>query len=448
MSAALAHLGVQYMPATGGCMLDMAAMPTNLFDACSAIHIRMPENQHIDVNADMICIKPTQPNPNFGSYREQYFYPNVVASPPADLPQETPKQQQQQQENLPSFEAPQSAPSDAGGDEPWKAAASPEVPAPNHDEPSPAETAADVRPAQATAPTSTCTSTGHVTSTFLTRVLQSSQAPFSPEQVITTTVVSSIERGHLSTFVITATPTASPEPEEPVHIDAPPAPTPEPPVPVPELPQVPEPEPAVIPHPPHLVHPHHPHHPHPHPHPHPHHPLPHPHPQWCDAGYFKMDVTTIRTLDPHDMWQYLELLGIGKTAPGAGAGAGPDMAHGIAAFVDALLGGAVDDDETRVLRKELEHAYRVRCGVPLPGPAPFPAFDRTFAAASRTECLEACEKHAIGFARDRQVRECLGAAWHPRLGRDNCRFWTGERDAFLPVDRIREEEGEWELVYL
>ncbi|KAI0169380.1 hypothetical protein GGR52DRAFT_554918 [Hypoxylon sp. FL1284] len=82
--AALAYMGMQYMPSTGDCMLDMAAAPANIFDVCGAIHIRMPEAQHnIDVQPGMICIKPTQPaNPILAPYRERYMYPQLVANPP------------------------------------------------------------------------------------------------------------------------------------------------------------------------------------------------------------------------------------------------------------------------------------------------------------------------------------------------------------------------------
>jgi hypothetical protein len=165
-----------------------------------------------------------------------------------------------------------------------------------------------------------------------------------------------------------------------------------------------------------------------------------------------MDVTTIRTLDPHDLDLYLDLLGI------AGVGLHLDLDHGVGGLVSGLLGGAVDDDETRGLHRELEHSYRVRCGV-----RGFEEWEEgkgkgegkggvrrvVKTAGSQTACLEECEKSAIGRARGGEVRECLGAAWHRRLASDNCRFWMGGKDEFLPVDRLRAEEpGEWDLVYL
>ena len=63
--------------------------------------------------------------------------------------------------------------------------------------------------------------------------------------------------------------------------------------------------------------------------------------------------------------------------------------------------------------------------------------------------MEECEKGAIGKARDGDVKECLGAAFNRRLVSENCRFWTGGKDEFLPVERLRAEEaGDWDLVYL
>ncbi|KAI1644500.1 uncharacterized protein F4817DRAFT_346731 [Daldinia loculata] len=62
MGNSLAQLGVQYIPSTGGCMLDLAAIPSHIFNSCSAVHIRIPEAQHhVEVNSNMICIKPSQP---------------------------------------------------------------------------------------------------------------------------------------------------------------------------------------------------------------------------------------------------------------------------------------------------------------------------------------------------------------------------------------------------
>ena len=64
-------------------------------------------------------------------------------------------------------------------------------------------------------------------------------------------------------------------------------------------------------------------------------------------------------------------------------------------------------------------------------------------------CLGSRLEEAIGRARDKEVKECLGAAWHRRLSRDNCRYWTGGRDEFLPADGLRSDgDGEWDLAYL
>ncbi|KAI1655414.1 hypothetical protein F4813DRAFT_367818 [Daldinia decipiens] len=107
MASSLAQLGVQYMPSTGGCMLDLAAIPSHLFSSCGAIHIRIPEAQHhVEVNSNMVCIKPSQPAPGPGAaiYREQYMYPNVVV--PTDLSHASPKNHKQQP---PSFNAPETS---------------------------------------------------------------------------------------------------------------------------------------------------------------------------------------------------------------------------------------------------------------------------------------------------------------------------------------------------
>ncbi|KAI4867656.1 hypothetical protein F4820DRAFT_467538 [Hypoxylon rubiginosum] len=439
--AALAHLGVQYMPSTGACMIDMAAAQANLFDVCGSIHIRMPETQHdIDVQSGMICIKPTQPaNPVLATYREQYMYPPLAANSPPQGPA--------------SFEAPQSKPVEGGNVESSKPDDIPNVPADQPKGQSPSIQTQEAIPATpSTTTTSKCTSSMmFVTSTFLTQV------------------TTSVYRGHLSTF-ITATPstltststsTSATLEQPPVHIPTPPpAPTAAPPAPA-----TPAQEPPASPTPPAPVRPAHPDHPAP----------PHPAPVYCDAEYFRMDVTTISGLDPHDLSLYLDLLGVGKL--------GLDLDHGLSGLVGGLLGGAVDDDETRVIHKELEHAYRVRCGVPLPRhekgegekkekkkgkkhgkhgkhekgekgergeeEVEFPRHDKVLTVNSRTECVEECEMGAIEKARDSKVRECLGAAWHPRLARENCRYWTGASDEVLPVDELgREETGEWEFVYL
>ncbi|XXH02902.1 hypothetical protein Hte_009291 [Hypoxylon texense] len=452
--AALAHLGVQYMPSTGACMIDMAAAQANLFDVCGSIHIRMPEIQHnIDVQTGMICIKPTEPsNPVLAAYREQYMYPPLAANPPSQSPA--------------ALEAPSSKPAEGGNEGSSSSSKPNDIPNVPVDQPkgqSPSVETQEAIPAAPSATTSsTCTSSMMlVTSTFLTQV---------------TTSVSREQQQQLSTFV-TTTPSSSssiipatsasssPTPEQPpVHIPTPPAAAP------------PAAAPPASPTPPAPVRPAHPDQPAP----------PHPAPVYCDAEYLRMDVTTISGLDPHDLALYLDLLDLGKL------GLDLDLDHGVNGLVGGLLGGAVDDDETRVIHKELEHAYRVKCGVPLPRrekgkgekkkdkkkgkhdkhdkhdkhgkgkkgdrrrdeegvdeEVEFPRHDKVLTAGSRKECVEACEMGAIEKAKDKVVRECLGAAWHPRLGRENCRYWTGASDEVLPVDELgREETGEWEFVYL
>lgn len=420
-------------------MLDMAAMPTNLFDMCSTIHIRVPEEtQHdIAVNPGMICIKPSEPaNSVLATYREQYFYPALAANAPP------------QQQHPSPYEAPPPKPVEGGKVESAKPDNLPKAPVASPKEQAPSVQTQEARPAEipTTAATTTkCSSSMmFVTSTFLTQV------------------TTSVYRGHLSTF-ITATPSASTSlsstlDQPPVHIPTPPAaPTAAPPAAAPPVQA-----PPASPTPPAPVRPAHPDHPAP-----PHHPAP----VYCDAEYFRMDVTTIQTLDPHDLALYLDLLGMGKL--------GLDLDHGLNGLVGGLLGGAVDDDETRVIYKELEHAYRVRCGVPLPRhekgkgkkkgkhdkgkgkgkgkgkhergeeEVEFPKHDKVLTVGSRKECVEECEMGAIKKAHDEEVRECLGAAYHPRLAHENCRYWTGASDEVLPVDELgREETGEWEFVYL
>ncbi|KAI1771199.1 hypothetical protein F4818DRAFT_215456 [Hypoxylon cercidicola] len=412
--AALTHLSVQYMPSTGGCMLDMAAVPANVFDVCSAIHICMPEILHnIDVQEGMICIKPTQPtDPVLATYREQYMYPPLALNPPQKRPS--------------SFEAPPSKAVEGAKDGNSKPNDTPKAPLDRPGGQSPGvQTQEAIPAAPSTATTSKCTSSmGFVTSTFLTQV------------------TTSVYRGLLSTLITatssTPTSTSTSSPTPPVHIPtpsaAPPAAAP-PASPTPPTPQRPG---------------------------RPDHPAPPgPAPVYCDADYFRMDVTTIQGLDPHDLALYLDLLGVGKL--------GLDLDHGLGGLVGGLLGGAVDDDETRIIHKELEHAYRVRCGVPLPrekgkkkgkhgkgeeeeegeGEGEFPKHDKVLTVKSRAECVGECEMGAIKKARDKKVRECLGAAWHPRLAHDNCRYWTGASDEVLPVEQLgRDETGEWEFVYL
>ncbi|KAI1455815.1 hypothetical protein F4805DRAFT_260848 [Annulohypoxylon moriforme] len=415
MATSLAQLGVQYMASTGSCVLDMAAVH-NLFDSCSTIHIRVPENQHrIDVHSNMICIKPTQPEP--GAYREQYMYPSVLS--PTDSPQAPPKQQQKRP---PSMEGPDNYPQGPlpgvkGGDGNFDGSMNPNEP--NDSENPSATIHTYVKPAY------TYTSTG--ASTFTTQVtrLQSSafEATPSPSSSPTTTG----ER-----YFITTTPsqtsTTSSE-QEPTHLsvlDTPPSPSASverPANPQPAAPPPPPPAPEIIAAP--------------------------PPPAYCETTYVKMDVTTIQTLDPHDLDLYLNLLGI--------TGIGLDLDHGVGGLVSGLLGGAVDDDETRELHHELEHSYRVRCGV-----KEMHGFEegewerkgekkreRVTTTKTQTGCLEECEKGAIGRARGGEVQECLGAAFNRRLVSENCKFWTGGKDEFLPVERLRGEEvGEWDLVYL
>ncbi|KAI1100313.1 hypothetical protein F4804DRAFT_319335 [Jackrogersella minutella] len=409
MATSLAQLGVQYMPSTGGCILDMAAMPASLFDTCSTIHIRVPENQHrIDVHSNMICIKPTQPNP--GAYREQYVNPSALS--PTDSPYAPPKQQQKRP---PSMEGPDSPaqgplPETKGGDGDDGSSGGPDMPHDHHDDPT-STLQTHARPAY--------TFTSTAASTFTTHVSQYSQSSALPSSSSLSPTTAE-ER-----FSTSATPTLSGTPEEPpVHISAPPIP-PIPSATPPSRPAIPEPptppaRPEIIDAP--------------------------PPPAYCGNSYFKMDVTTIQTLDPHDLDLYLNLLGI--------AGLHLDLDHGVGGLVSGLLGGAVDDDDTRVLHRELEHSYRVRCGVAEGSwSSEFKEakgrMEGSVTARDHTACLEECEKGAIGRAKGGQVRECLGAAWHRTLREGNCRFWMGGKDEFLPVERLRAEEGgEWDLVYL
>ncbi|KAI0828116.1 hypothetical protein F5Y06DRAFT_308401 [Hypoxylon sp. FL0890] len=410
MAASLAQLGLQYLPSTGSCLLDMASAPIGLFDSCGSIHIRVLENQHnIDVHSNMICIKPSQPAmaQDTSAYREQYINPSALT--PTDVPQASPKQQQQK--NPPSTESPgspaQGSPQDNTG------SARPNVPNDHHQVPS-SSMETRVRPAHS----SSCTSTMLSTFTSMVTHLRSSYLGPSP-----TSSPSATFQG-FSTSVI---PTSSNPPQQPdIHIPAPPAPTIPSPPPIPERPAIPEPPPAP-------------------PRPEVRPTQPDPPPAYCGNTYMKMDVTTIHDIDPHDLDLYLNLLGIVKI--------GLDLDHGIDGLLNGLLGGAVDDDDTRAVRQELEHSYRVRCGISdsdwMQGAEGADRRERIATARDQTACLQECEKEAIGRARDHEAKECLGAAWHRRLPRDNCRFWTGGRDEFLPVDRLRSDgDGEWDLVYL
>ncbi|KAI1209295.1 uncharacterized protein F4807DRAFT_102786 [Annulohypoxylon truncatum] len=421
MATSLAQLGVQYMASTGSCVVDMAAMHS-LFDSCSTIHIRVPENQHrIDVHSNMICIKPTQPEP--GAYREQYMYPSLQS--PTNAPQAPPKQQQQKRP--PSMNGPDDnpqgpLPGTKGGDGEIDGPMRPDVP---DDGESPSTTAHTyVRPGY------TYTSSGASTlTTQVTRLQSSALSPSLSASATTTTA----ERFFITTSA-SATPTPSPQ-EQATHVpvlDTPPSPS----APV-ERPDVPRPAAPPPPPAPEIIA-----------------PPPPPAPEYCGTTYVKMDVTTIQTLDPHDLDLYLNLLGI--------TGIGLDLDHGVGGLVSGLLGGAVDDDETRELHHELEHSYRVRCGV-----GEMHGFEegsewkaewkgewkgergRVTTTKTQTGCLEECEKGAIGKARGGEVKECLGAAFNRGLTSENCKFWTGGKDEFLPVERLRAgEAGEWDLVYL
>ncbi|KAI0882342.1 uncharacterized protein GGS22DRAFT_196040 [Annulohypoxylon maeteangense] len=411
MTTSLAQLGVQYMASTGSCVVDMAAMHS-LFNSCSTFHIRIPENQHrIDVHSNMICIKPTQPEP--GAYREQYMHPSVLS--PTDAPQTPPKQQQKRP---PSMEGPGNSPQGLlpgakGGDGNIGGSMNPDIPDESENPSTIIHTY--VRPAY------TYTSTGVSTLTTQVTRLQSSalQPTSSPSSSPTTTT----ERYFITTTP-RETPTTSPE-QQPTNIpvlDTPPSPS----APASPEPAVPPPTPEIINAP--------------------------PPPAYCETSYVKMDVTTIQTLDPHDLDLYLNLLGI--------TGIGLDLDHGVGGLVSGLLGGAVDDDETRELHHELEHSYRVRCGVRemhgfedgewvRKGGRVEESRQRVTTTKTQTGCLEECEKGAIGKARGGEVKECLGAAFNRKLVSENCRYWTGGRDEFLPVERLRAEEvGEWDLVYL
>ncbi|KAI0150076.1 hypothetical protein F4776DRAFT_604453 [Hypoxylon sp. NC0597] len=388
MAASLAQLGVQYMPSTGSCLLDMATAPLGLFDSCGSIHIRVLENQHsIDVHSNMICIKPSQPamSQDSSAYREQYINPSALS--PTNSRPASPKQQEKRPPSM---------------DGPGSPAQGPLPNAPNDHHQIPSSTMETrVRPAHS----SSCTSTVVSTFTSMLTRLQSSRLPLSTLSPSTT----------FHSFLTSATPTSSNPPQQPdVHIPAPPAPTAPSPPPLPERPEV---RPT----------------------------QPDPQPAYCGNSYIKMDVTSIDDLDPHDLDLYLNLLGIVKI--------GLDLDHGISGLLDGLLGGAVDDDDTRAVRQELEHSYRVRCGISdaewMRGSEGADRRERIATAPDQTGCLQQCEKEAISRARDKEVKECLGAAWHRRLPRDNCRFWTGARDEFLPVDRLRSGgDGEWDLLYL
>ncbi|KAI1475037.1 hypothetical protein F4774DRAFT_398554 [Daldinia eschscholtzii] len=429
MASSLAEFGDQYMPSTGGCMVDLAAIPSHLFDSCSTVHIRIPEVQHhVDVQSNMICIKPSQPAPapNAAIYREQYMYPNVVV--PTDIPHASPKAHKQQP---PSFDTPGNP----------KGSAPNHIPKPHDSKPmspnapgdSPKEPLPSPRTFVKTTHWSTLTATHtafpspHVTHVLQSTVVATTSCTTRLHGFSTSTIV---QPSTLTTRIILSSvptpppqdlPTPSPQPSHPAVVP-PLFPLPEP-EPIPEEPEVrpvPIPEPEVDG------------------------PAP-PTPEYCGEMYFKMDVTHIETLDPHDLDTYLNLLGLGNL----GLDLDLDLDHGVNGLVDSLLNGAVDDDSTRVVWRELERLYRVKCGVSVQELWSSEEGGFVRSMGSQTECLQECEKSAIGKAGDGEVVECLGAAWNERLERDNCRFWMGGRDEFLPVERLRAgETGEWDLVYL
>ncbi|KAI0843927.1 hypothetical protein F5Y00DRAFT_220402 [Daldinia vernicosa] len=439
MANSLAQLGVQYMPSTGGCMLDLAAIPSHLFNSCSAVHIRIPEAQHhVEVNSDMICIKPSQPAPGPGAaiYREQYMYPNVVV--PTDLPHASPKNHKQQP---PSFNAPETPIHHPVPEPDDIKPANPDTP-----NDSQKDSAPSLRTFAKTTHRSTITNTHTASlSPQVTHVLQSPTVTttsctthlHTPGPSTTAPVVHAPMPSTLTTRTILPSPPPPPSPSQdsptPSSQPARPAVVP-PPFPLPE----PEPQPEAGPDPT---------------------PIPDPelgsappNPGYCGETYFKMEFSHIETLDPHDLDTYLNLLGVGDL----GLDPGLDLEHGISGFVSSLLSGAVDDDSTRGVWRELERSYRVRCGVSVQELWSSSSRDAEGqvefirSMGSQMECLQECEKSAIGAAaRDGDVKECLGAAWSWGLERDNCRFWTGGRDEFLPVERLKGgERGEWDLVYL
>ncbi|KAI0105893.1 hypothetical protein F4814DRAFT_455530 [Daldinia grandis] len=452
MESSLAQLGVQYMPSTGGCMVDLAAIPSHLFNSCSAVHIRIPEAQHhVEVNSNMICINPSQPapapapapapGPGAALYREQYIYPNIVV--PTDLPHASPKNHKQQPSPSSAPETPVHHPvSESGGVKP----VSTDVPNSPHKDSAPT-----LRTFVQTASWSTLT-TAHVAlpSSQATHVIQSPAVTttsctthhlHTPGPPTATTTTTRIVHAPTPSTLTTRTLLPSPPSQGPSASTSPPtrpAVIP-PPFPLPAPEPIPEANPSSAPQPdPELTT-----------------------PAYCSSAYYKMDVTRIETLDPHDLASYLDLLGLGDL--GLGLDLDLDLEHGIAGLVASLLGGAVDDDATRGVWRELERSYRVECGVSVQemwsssssswssGSSRWSGEQVEFVRSmgSQTDCVQECEKSAIGAARDGTVVECLGAAWSARLERDNCRFWTGGRDEFLPVGRVRGGEGgEWDLVYL
>ncbi|KAI0377638.1 hypothetical protein F5Y04DRAFT_291694 [Hypomontagnella monticulosa] len=384
----------------------MAAVPAGMFDACSAIHIRIPEQQQrIDVHSGMICIQPSQPasGSNSGPYREQYKNPGDPS--PTGLPQQSPKEQQTRP---PSFQGPQ-------GPLPGSNPGSPIVPSDYREDFSPTMTTR-VRPAQASTTATTFTS-------FPTRASHSSQfTTFTSQHIASSSAIR---------IPAPPTPTAAPPPPPPQR----PAPAPAPTHPV-----VAAPSPAPK--------------------------GPAPQPEYCGTSYMKMDLTSIDTLDPHDLDLYLNLLGLHIHLPvdlnlddlGLGDLGLDDLDS------DGLLGGLLDDLDLNLtgedtaavatqqdVRRELERSYRVRCGVS----ESIGGFrggsgskSRVVTAPTQTRCLEECEKGAMAHAREGQVAECLGAAYRRTGSRDNCRFWTGGKDEFLPVEKLPAgEKGMWDLVY-
>ncbi|KAL7620536.1 hypothetical protein AAE478_009531 [Parahypoxylon ruwenzoriense] len=417
-----AHLGIQYVPSMGGCVLDMAQFQgAGFFDTCGVMHIRMQGDRYFKLDAhsspDTICVTPTKPAMVAPEpYREKYFRPSRPADPPlrtqesVNGPAPRPNAVAGVGEKKPGYPA---APAGHRGGENGPDR-SPKM-SNNHQDQDPPPTHTLARPIvqQAISTFTTCTSGRPQVSHLL--ALPASPAA-TPTPVLSAhggcKAIHCSTRTGLSTITIFSTfVTSSPLP--PQSSQAPP------PIKVPE----PSAPPQIAPNKPVVVAP-----------PPPAHPPP---PAYCGTTYVKMDVTRIQTLDQHDVDLYLDLVD-------RGGGAGPDS-H------DSHL-HQHQHHETKVVRAELEHSFRVRCGVPirgLPG-----GRDVLVTAGSQTTCLEECEKRALGRARSGEVAECIGAAWHRSLRRDNCRFWMGGRHEFLPVEERlgpadgAGEVGDWDLVYL
>ncbi|KAI2604403.1 uncharacterized protein GGS25DRAFT_534820 [Hypoxylon fragiforme] len=522
MATTLAQIAVQYVPSNGGCMLDMTAAAARLFDVCSTVHIRIPDipQQRIDVQSGMICIKPSEPVPSMvDAYREQYVYPTVAVLRPTGEATLPPKQQQQQGLRLPTFERPGrlaqgGVPMGSGGGD-RKGDGNNDDDDDDDDEVQTSKGGQEshststlyrhgplstmktrVRPAQST----TCTTISIESTVQVTRLIETSdtsllsttstpttqlhasQPSNKPSSTLITSTISSPSPSQESSIYIPALSISTPQPQAPPAerpvtsaLDpAPPAPT------IPSLPQLPPPPPP----PPTL-------------------------PGYCKSPYFNLDVTTITALDPHDLALHLNLLGIAGLehvttptpttsiviAAAAASSSGSSSidsrssssrtrsssrsgdSNDIAALLRHLLTAAINDDETRAIRREFERSYRVRCGTPLVPSFPWgkdpgkgkgndekgggKGEERKVNVGSQRECLEMCEREAISRAREGVVRECVGAAWYRGLGNadadadadGNCMFWIGGRDEVLPVERLGVESvvgrgGDWDLVYL